>query len=249
MRRAVPVLLALALAGCAGDEADRRAVPQGPAPAAAATPEPVEAEPAAPPAPKWRHLIARVTRPSAFRAEPDGKPLGRVGRKTEFGGPRFLGVTGRREGWLRIVIPERENGEHAWIREGKAKLFGTDVSVHVDRSERRLTVRDRDRVVLRIPVAVGRSEHPTPVGRYAVTDKLAMGGPGTTYGCCALALTGHQTDLPSGWAGGDRLAIHGTSDPSSIGLAASTGCLRAGDRDLRRLMRKVPLGAPVWVRA
>ena len=249
MRRAVPVLLALALAGCAGDEADRRASSQGPAPAAAATPEPVEAEPAAPPAPKWRHLIARVTGPIAFREEPGGKPLGRVGRKTEFGGPRFLGVTGRRDGWLRIVIPERENGEHAWIREEKAKLFGTDVSVHIDRSARRLTVRDGDRLVLRIPVAVGRAEHPTPVGRYAVTDKLAMGGPGTTYGCCALALTGHQTDLPSGWAGGDRLAIHGTSDPSSIGLPASTGCLRAGDRDLRRLMRRVPLGAPVWVRA
>src|SRR5688572_6881726 len=250
MRRALLLLLALALAGCAGDDA----APRGPAPAEAATapsatPEPVEAEPAAPPAPKWRHLVARVKERSAFRAAPDGKPLGRVGRKTEFGGPRFLGVTGRREGWLRIVIPERENGEHAWIRAAKARLFGTDVSIHVDRSERRLTVRDGDRAVLRIPVAVGRAEHPTPLGRYAVTDKLDMGGPGTTYGCCAVALTGHQTDLPSGWAGGDRLAIHGTSDPSSIGLAASTGCLRASHRDLRRLMRRAPLGAPVWVRA
>ena len=249
MRRAVPLLLALALAGCAGDEADRRAAVAPPAAAPPATPEPVEAEPAAPPPPKWRHLVARVREPSAFRADPGGKPLGRVGRKTEFGGPRLLGVTGRREGWLRIVIPERENGEHAWIRAGKARLFGTDVSIHIDRSERRLTVRDGDRAVLRVPVAVGRAEHPTPVGRYAVTDKLEMGGPGTTYGCCALALTGHQTDLPSGWAGGDRLAIHGTSDPSSIGLAASTGCLRASDRDLRRLMRQVPLGAPVFVRA
>ena len=177
---------------------------------------------------------------------PGGKPLGRVGRKTEFGGPRFLGVTGRREGWLRIVIPERENGEHAWIRAEKATAVRHGRLVHIDRSERRLTVRDGDRAVLRVPVAVGRAEHPTPVGRYAVTDKLEMGGPGTTYGCCALALTGHQTDLPSGWAGGDRLAIHGTSDPSSIGLAASTGCLRASDRDLRRLMRQVPLGAPVF---
>lgn len=249
MRRAVPLLLVLALAGCAGEEADRRAAASPPATTPPATPDPVQAEPTAPPPPKWRHMIARVQEPSAFRADPSGKPLGRVGRKTEFGGPRFLSVSGHREGWLRIVIPERGNGEHAWIREGKARLFGTDVSVHIDRSERQLTVRDGDRAVLRMPVAVGRAEHPTPVGRYAVTDKLKMGGPGTTYGCCAVALTGHQTNLPSGWAGGDRLAIHGTSDQSSIGLAASTGCLRASDRDLRRLMRQVPLGAPVFVRA
>ena len=201
-------------------------------------------------------MIARVQEPSAFRADPGGKPLGRVGRKTEFGGPRFLSVTGQREGWLRIVIPERGNGEHAWIREGKrAALRHRRLGPH--RSLRAaLTVRDGDRAVLRMPVAVGRAEHPTPVGRYAVTDKLKMGGPGTTYGCCAVALTGHQTNLPSGWAGGDRLAIHGTSDQSSIGLAASTGCLRgqrprpaaadaAGAARRARLRQSLTTSAPV----
>ena len=251
MRRALPLLLAVALAGCAGDEPPPRAAA---APAEAtgtpgATPEPLRAEATAPPAPRWRHLVARVKETSAFRASPGGKVLGRIGRTTEFGGPRFLGVTGNRRGWLRIVIPERPNGEHAWIKEERARLFGTDVSVRIDRSGRRLVVRKGDRAVFRMPVAVGRAEHPTPLGRYAVTDKLEMGGPGTTYGCCALALTSHQTDLPSGWAGGDRLAVHGTSDPASIGLAASTGCLRGTDRDLRRLLRLVPVGAPVFVRA
>jgi hypothetical protein len=249
MRRAVPMLLVVALTGCVGDDVDPRAA-TAPVLGASAAPEPVQPEPGEPQAPTWRHLIARVKAPgAAFLAEPGGKRLGRIGRKTEFGGPRFLGVTGRREGWLRILVPERGNGEHAWIRARKARMFGTDVSLHVDRSARRLAVRDGDRVVMRLPVAVGRPEHPTPLGRYAVTDKLKMNGPGTTYGCCALALTGHQTDLPSGWAGGDRLAIHGTSDPGSIGLAASTGCLRASDRDLRRLLRRVPVGAPVFVRA
>ena len=70
------------------------------------------------------------------------------------------------------------------------------------------------------------------------------GRPGTTYGCCALALSAHQTDLPAAWDGLDRLAIHGTQSPATIGVAASLGCLHASDRDLRRLMRTVPLGAP-----
>src|ERR671918_399078 len=56
------------------------------------------------------------------------------------------------------------------------------------------------------------------------------------------------TLLPNGKIGcGDRIAIHGTNDPSSIGQASSAGCPRASDADLRVLMRRVPLGTPVLV--
>ena len=49
------------------------------------------------------------------------------------------------------------------------------------------------------------------MGRFAVTDKLRTEDRADSpYGCCALALTGHQTKLVPGWPGGDRLAIHGT---------------------------------------
>jgi lipoprotein-anchoring transpeptidase ErfK/SrfK len=82
-----------------------------------------------------------------------------------------------------------------------------------------------------------------------VTDKLRMGGPGTTYGCCAIALSAHQAQLPQGWTGLDRIAVHGTQSPQTIGAAASLGCMHASDGDLRRLMRIVPVGAPVFVRA
>ena len=100
----------------------------------------------------------------------------------------------------------------------------------------------------RFPVAVGRPGHATPLGRYGVTDKLLMPA-GTPYGCCAVALTGHQTSLPSGWGGGDRLAVHGTTAPETIGTAASLGCLRAAEADMRWLLRRLPLGAPVFIRA
>jgi len=70
---------------------------------------------------------------------------------------------------------------------------------------------------------------------------------GTVFGCCALALSGHQTKLLPGWPGGDRLAIHATPQADSVGRAASLGCLRANTRDMQELMRIVPLGAPVRV--
>ena len=54
------------------------------------------------------------------------------------------------------------------------------------------------------------------------------------------------TLLP-GWRGGDRLAIHGTPNPETVGRAASLGCLRAYRRDLEALLRIVPVGAPVIV--
>ena len=67
------------------------------------------------------------------------------------------------------------------------------------------------------------------------------------YGCCILALSARQTHLPAGWTGGDRIAIHGTNAPATIGRAVSTGCVHANDAALRYLMARVPLGTPVTI--
>jgi lipoprotein-anchoring transpeptidase ErfK/SrfK len=175
--------------------------------------------------------------------------VARAGRRTEFGSPRVLAVTGRRGGWLRVIASERRNGQVAWIREGAVRLGATDVSLHVDRSARRLVLRRGDRVLRRMPIAVGRAGTETPLGRFAVTDLLRTSRADSPYGCCALPLSGHQINLLPGWPGGDRLAIHGTPNPETVGTQASLGCMRAYDKDIRALMRRVPLGAPVFVRA
>jgi len=102
-------------------------------------------------------------------------------------------------------------------------------------------------VLRRIRVAIGRPGSPTPVGRFAVTDKLPGARFSSAYGCCILALSGHQTKLPVGWSGGDRLAIHATNDPQDIGERVSAGCVRGLDIDLRYLMHVVPLGTAVVI--
>jgi lipoprotein-anchoring transpeptidase ErfK/SrfK len=127
-------------------------------------------------------------------------------------------------------------------------LRRTRWSLHADLSERTLELRRGGRVVQRVTVAIGRAGSDTPTGRFAVTDKLAGDQFGPYYGCCILALSGTQPNTPPGWTGGNRLAIHGTDAPSTIGTASSAGCLRAGEADLRSLMAKVPLGAPVFIR-
>jgi 4-hydroxy-3-polyprenylbenzoate decarboxylase len=100
----------------------------------------------------------------------------------------------------------------------------------------------------RIPVAVGAPDTPTPPGIFYVTDKLPGVEFGSYYGCCILALSGRQPNLPEGWSGGDRLAIHGSPTPT-WGRAVSNGCLHAAEPDLRYLMKTVPLGTAVRIHA
>ena len=111
---------------------------------------------------------------------------------------------------------------------------------------RRITVRHEGKVVRRITAAVGAPSSPTPTGRFGVTDTLRLTG-GGPYGCCAIALTARQPRIPQGWSGGDRVAIHGTDAPSSIGHAVSHGCLRTREDDLRWLLARIPLGTRVDV--
>jgi lipoprotein-anchoring transpeptidase ErfK/SrfK len=196
---------------------------------------------------RGRFVTARIVRRTALRGSPGGRVVARVGQRTEFGSPRVLAVTGRSGRWLRVTASERANGEHGWIRASSARLGSTNVWIRVDRSHRELTLRRGSRVLRRLPVAVGRPGTETPLGRFAVTDRLRTRSPDSPYGCCALALSGHQTKLLPGWPGGDRLAIHATPNPETVGRPASLGCMRAFTRDIRVLMRRVPLGAPVVV--
>jgi lipoprotein-anchoring transpeptidase ErfK/SrfK len=129
------------------------------------------------------------------------------------------------------------------------RLASTNWSVHVDRSARRLTLRHGDRAVRSFPVAVGRPGTETPTGRFAITDRMVTRGAAQTYGCCILALSGRQPYLPAGWPGGDRLALHGSPGDGDVGRAASAGCLTAKAAVLQRLLKRLPVGTRVDIRA
>lgn len=198
-----------------------------------------------------RYLIARV-RPGkqvVLHNRPRGRKLGPLGQLTEFGSQRALWAQRVHGDWFGVPVAELPNGQLAWIRDDRSRIevYETRYSVVVDRSAQLLELHYGDLVLDSFGVTVGRPGSPTPLGRYSVTDGLAGEGVGPYYGCCVLALTGHQPNLPPDWIGGDRIAIHGT--PGTVGGAESAGCLRAADHDLVGLFARVPLGAPVFIRA
>lgn len=191
--------------------------------------------------------IALVEQRTPARSRPGGERVVRLDLETEFGSPRVLAVVGQDGAWVEVMTAELDNGETAWVHAGALDIGGTDFAMRVDLSERRLEVRRNGRLLRRIPVAVGGPATPTPTGRFAVTDKLEVPGGSAAYGCCALALTGHQPNVPQEWAGGDRLAVHATYHTETIGNEASLGCLRASETHARWLLHTVSLGTVVEV--
>jgi lipoprotein-anchoring transpeptidase ErfK/SrfK len=246
----------------AGTTASGRKASPGHASVGAKTPRRVATtsslpDPAEPPT-----LIGRPRRGTAFEiahvregarvdleSEPDGPVVAKLGDKTEFGSPASYSVVETKPGWLGVTSPELENGEIGWIARDptRVEVYWTRYSLDADLDGRSLELRYGDKLVRRFEVTVGGPGTETPPGRYGVTDGVSF-DESPYYGCCALALSGHQThELPAGWIGGDRLAIHGT--PGAVGNAESLGCIRATDETMRFLFARIPLGTPVFVSA
>jgi hypothetical protein len=199
------------------------------------------------------HVIAHVHSGDvvALRSRPFGPVVARVGARTRFGSERALGVVATRRGrWLAVTEPGVAGNRVVWVdaRAGGLRYSRTPLELDVDLSDRTLTVRRGPAVLRRVSVGVGAFDSPTPTGRFAVTDKLDGASFSAAYGCCILALSAIQPNLPRGWAGGNRVAIHGTLSSSDFGRAVSAGCVHAPDADLRWLMRVAPLGTPVVIR-
>jgi len=250
--RLAPVaVLLLALAGCGGnsERAARRAATH------TATQTATQAATLAPKAPTFvipagSGQLAGMARRGGLvlRDRPGGKVIAHLKSRTAWGSPTVVWSVARRGPWLGVVAASLRNNQLGWldVRRDHPRLWRSQFTLIADLSRRTLELRHDGRLVRRMRVGIGSPATPTPIGRFAVTDKLLPDPSVSYYGCCLLALSGHQPHLRPGWAGGDPIAIHGGG---TLGTAASAGCLHASDTDLEMLMRRVPLGTPVYIRA
>ncbi len=170
--------------------------------------------------------------------------------------PLVFGVVERQGDWVRVQLPVRPNGTTGWVRAADVVIATSTRSVEVSLAQRRLRVTDGARVLMDVPVAIGRADRPTPTGWFTVTDIVPSTDPTGSYGPVALALDGYSEVLDSfpsenGTTAPDAdapvLALHGTDDPASVGRAASNGCPRLYNTDVVELARLAPAGTPVRI--
>jgi lipoprotein-anchoring transpeptidase ErfK/SrfK len=150
--------------------------------------------------------------------------------------------------WYRVQLPMRPNGSIGYVRASDVELAVVRTRIAVDLSERRLELFRAGQLVLRAPVAVGMLITPTPTGRYYVNQRLRTADPWGPFGPAALGISAFSPVLQD-WTQGGPIAIHGTNDPSSIGKAASHGCIRVRNDVLEVLLRAAFAGTPVTIRA
>ena len=113
--------------------------------------------------------------------------------------------------------------------------------------DRKLVLLDGDRVVKAYTVAVGKPSTPTPQGEFRIINHIPNP---TYYGPGAVIAPGKTNPLGTRWMGlsAKGYGIHGTNVPSSIGQAASHGCIRMRQQDLEELFELVNVGATVELR-
>ncbi len=189
---------------------------------------------------------------TAYR-QPGAGAFANFGRVNANRVPTVLGVRGAVVGpdclprWLRVQLPRRPNGVTGYVSAGDVELGAVATRISVDLSARRLALYDHGREVLDATVAVGAPSTPSPTGSFYVNQKLRA-DPRGPFGPGALGVSAFSPVL-TGWTQGGPIAIHGTNDPSSIGRAASNGCIRLPNAIFARVYALAATGTPVVIRA
>lgn len=153
-----------------------------------------------------------------------------------------------RPAWYRVLLPMRPNGATGYVAADRVRLEVVRTRIEIDLSARRIDFFRGERRVLSARAAIGRAATPTPVGRYYVNQRLLAADASGPFGPGAIGISAFSPVL-TGWTQGGPIAIHGTNDPSSIGSAASYGCLRIENRHVLRMLHGNPEGTPVVIRA
>jgi lipoprotein-anchoring transpeptidase ErfK/SrfK len=145
------------------------------------------------------------------------------------------------------MLPVRPNDVTGWVDTSELSLYVVDGKLVVDLSERSLTYFEDGEEVVETTVAIGTDRNPTPTGSFYVTDNVTLADPNSPWGPHAFGLSA-RSDTITEYNGGDGIiGIHGTNRPSSIGQAASLGCIRLPNDVITRLHELVAIGTPVEI--
>jgi lipoprotein-anchoring transpeptidase ErfK/SrfK len=126
--------------------------------------------------------------------------------------------------------------------------------IAINRGAFKLTLYHDLKPVKTYTIAVGKQGLETPAGRYNIQDKQVNPSWHVPNSAWAGDLAGRvippgpQDPIKARWMGVNGGAgIHGTDEVSSLGSAASHGCIRMAIPDVEALFDKVEVGDPVFI--
>jgi lipoprotein-anchoring transpeptidase ErfK/SrfK len=142
------------------------------------------------------------------------------------------------------------------VVEPEVRTASLGKTIVVDVSANTLQLYDGLKVVKEYRVATGTPGFPTPVGTFEIVDKREnptwVNPDPTGWGADLPASIGPGPGNPLGtramYLNAPGIRIHGTWTSSSIGTAASHGCIRMLIADSEQLYPLVPIGTPVIVK-
>jgi len=102
-------------------------------------------------------------------------------------------------------------------------------------AKRKLSLYQRNNLINKFPVAIGKPSHPTPTGNFKIINKL-KNPYNPALGTRWMQFT-HQMH-----------GIHGTNQPRLIGQAVSHGCVRMYNQDVEALYNQVAVGTAVQIK-
>jgi hypothetical protein len=187
----------------------------------------------------------------AYRSPGAKRSFARFGRLNINGVPTVFAaveaVMGERcrAAWYRVQLPMKPNEVTGYVRARSVNLRVIRSRMVVDLSARKVALYHRGRLMLSTKAAIGAPATPTPLGSYYVNQRFRTDVEGP-FGWAVIGISAFSEVL-TGWVQGGPVAIHGTNNPSLIGLRVSNGCIRVSNEVVRRLWRLAPSGTPVLI--
>jgi lipoprotein-anchoring transpeptidase ErfK/SrfK len=125
------------------------------------------------------------------------------------------------------------------------------INIVLKLKEKRLYVYRGDKLITKYPVAIGKKGWETPTGEWQVMEKIKNPA-WKSFKTGEVFAAGRENPLGARWIGfwtdgQDVIGFHGTPNVNSIGTAASHGCVRMYNRDVKALFPLVKVGTTVKV--
>lgn len=196
-------------------------------------------------------LAADASRPRVpiYGSPGDSEPVQTLSNPTHEGVQLVFAVIAEEGDWLQVRLPVRPNGSTGWIKTSDVRIRKVPNHIVISKSDFKLRAYKGDELLLEVPAGIGTTATPTPVGEFYVDISIPFSNSTGAYGAYMLSVAGFS-EVHFNFGGGiGQLAIHGTNNPSSVGIRSSNGCIRLQNESILRLKDLAPTGTPVSIQA